>query len=246
MEVTIEEYVEYLKEKKSISVNTELSYRGDLKYLAEYLGGQGIYEVGKVTVTNLNSYLLYLEKQGVSNATLARKLTVIRRFFEYAFRRHLIAEDIVDDLKGPKVERKAPRKMKDPDVKKLISMPTGSKPREGRDRMILRLLYEADIKISELLAVRLCDVNLAVGFIRCINNKSERMVSISAETVQVLREYIENCRPLLSGQNGEILFPNAKGESLTRQGVWKMTRRYAGAAGIEESVTPKMLRNPLK
>ena len=118
MENRVLDYVEYLKREKGISVNTEMAYRRDLMKLVRYLDSQEITGIEKITVTNLNSYMLYMEKQGLTNTTISRNVASIKGFFQYLKKQGVIDEDVSEPLSSPKIERHAPKSASKEDVKR--------------------------------------------------------------------------------------------------------------------------------
>ena len=128
MENKVLNYVEYLKNEKRISVNTEMAYRRDLMKLVRFLESQEVRDIEKLTVTNLNSYMLYMEKQGLTNTTISRNVASIKGFFQYLKRQGMIEEDVSETLVSPKIERHAPKSASKEDVKKVLAVPTGKPP----------------------------------------------------------------------------------------------------------------------
>ena len=133
MENKVLEYVEYLKKTKGISLNTEMAYRRDLMKLVKYLDAQNVSDVTQITVTNLNSYMLYMEKQGLTNTTISRNVASIKGFFQYLVREGILAEDVSSTLTSPKIERRAPKSASKEDVKKVLAVPNGKTPKLLRD-----------------------------------------------------------------------------------------------------------------
>ena len=163
MTAEIKGFVEYLEQVKEASRNTVVSYQRDLMQLEAYLKDQGITEVGKVTKTSLNSYILELEKEGKATATISRELAAIKAFFHYAFREGLIRRDPSEFIKAPRVEKKAPVILTLAEVNSLLEQPRGDSAKEKRDKAMLELLYATGIRVSELIGLQMEDLNLKVG-----------------------------------------------------------------------------------
>ena len=178
MDKTVLDYVEDLKKTKGISVNTEMAYRRDLMKLVRYLADQGIFEVDKITVTNLNSYMLYMEKEGLTNTTISRNIASIKGFFAYLIRQGLVKEDISECLTAPRIERRAPKSAAKEDVEKVLSVPNGKTPKLLRDKAMIELLYSTGIMVEELVSLRIQDVNLNVGYLQCHfeNNQNQCLI----------------------------------------------------------------------
>ena len=237
-------FVEYLKDVKKTSRNTQVSYQRDLLQLCEYLEGQGIYEVPKVTRTSLNSYILYLEREGKATTTISRVLASIKAFFHYEFSMGNIKRDPAELLKAPKIEKKAPVILTVEEIEALMAQPCGRNAKEIRDKAMLELLYATGIRVSELVHLKLEDVNLNVGFITCRDQQKERMVPFGKVARKALQEYLMNSRGiLLKGRESEWLFTNCSGLPMSRQGFWKIIKFYGDKAGIKSDITPHSLRH---
>ena len=240
----IANFVEYLKDVKKTSRNTQVSYQRDLLQLCEYLEGQGIYEVSKVTRTSLNSYILYLEREGKATTTISRVLASIKAFFHYEFSMGNIKRDPAELLKAPKIEKKAPVILTVEEIEALMAQPCGRNAKEIRDKAMLELLYATGIRVSELVHLKLEDVNLNVGFITCRDQQKERMVPFGKVARKALQEYLMNSRGiLLKGRESEWLFTNCSGLPMSRQGFWKIIKFFGVKAGIKSVITPHSLRH---
>ena len=146
MEKEIEQFITYLHDTKKTSENTELSYRRDLNKVARYMEGQGISEVGAITVTHLQSYVLYLEKQNFAAATISRNIASMKAFYHYLFKEGLVKEDVAESLKPPKIEKKIPEILSEEQVTLLLEQPGLDNPKEIRDKAMLELLYATGIR----------------------------------------------------------------------------------------------------
>ena len=219
-------------------------YQRDLIQLSAYLEEQGITEVGKVTKTSLNSYILYLEREGKATTTISRMLASMKAFFHYEFSLGKIPKDPAELLKAPKIEKKAPTILSVEEVEMLMAQPKGKKPKEIRDKAMLELLYATGIRVSELVHLELTDVNLPVGFITCRDDQKERNIPFGCTTKKALVDYLENGREsLLKGKEANWLFVNCNGKAMSRQGFWKIIKYYGEMAGIQSDITPHSLRH---
>ena len=244
MDKTVLDYVEDLKKTKGISVNTEMAYRRDLMKLVRYLADQGIFEVDKITAPNLNSYMLYMEKEGLTNTTISRNIASIKGFFAYLIRQGLVKEDISECLTAPRIERRAPKSAAKEDVEKVLSVPNGKTPKLLRDKAMIELLYSTGIMVEELVSLRIQDVNLNVGYLQCHFENNQNAYPIDKQAQKALRAYLKNGREkLLKGRESDVLFPNISGRKMSRQGFWKILKGYAAKAGIKGTITPSMLRH---
>ena len=244
MKKIVLEYVEYLKEVKGISLNTEMAYRRDLMKLVRYLDSQGIHEVGQITATNLNSYMLHMEKQKLTNTTISRNVASIKGFFNYLFKKKYIKEDVSEGLTSPKIERREPKSATKEDVEKVLAVPNGKTPKLLRDKAMIELLYSTGIMVEELVSLKIQDVNLEMGYLQCHFPGNQNAYPIDKQALKAMKAYLKNGRePLLKGHGSDVLFPNISGRKMSRQGFWKILKGYAAKAGIEGTITPSMLRH---
>lgn len=244
MREEIRAFISYLEEEKQASKNTTLSYQRDLLKMADYLEESGITDCGKVTKTALNSYILYLEKEGKAASTVSRALASTKSFFGWMFKEGKIQRDPADSLHAPKIEKKVPVILTVDEVTKLLEQPSGANPKEIRDKAMLELLYATGIRVTELVSLKLADVNMAIGFITCRDEHKERMIPFGHAAKDALAKYLESAREtFLKGTRSEILFTNCNGGAMSRQGFWKIIKYYGDRAGIEEDITPHTLRH---
>lgn len=240
----IKSFAGYLRDTKKISKNTEISYRRDLMQLEAFLEEKGIYDVEKITRTSLNSYLLFLEKEGKATTTISRELASIKAFFHYLYREEKIKKDPSEFLKAPKVEKKAPVILSVEEVRALLSQPGLVSPKEIRDKAMLELLYATGIRVSELVGLQMQDLNMQIGFITCRDGQKERAVPFGKAAKQALALYLEKSREtLLKGKESPWLFTNCSGKAMSRQGFWKIMKYYGDKAGIQADITPHTLRH---
>ena len=167
MENEINAFMIYLHNIKKTSENTVMSYRRDLVKVNNYLEEQGVEDVLKITSTNLNSYILYLEKNKFSAATISRNIASLKAFYHYMCKEGMVAEDVAETLHAPKIEKKMPEILSTDEVVRLLEQPSGDTPKEIRDKAMLELLYATGIRVTELITLKLSDVNLQLGYIVC-------------------------------------------------------------------------------
>lgn len=240
----IKEFLIYLKEVKNISRNTELSYERDLRYLAEFLSKKGIFEWKKVTVTILQSYLIFLEKEGKSPATISRILASIKAFFHYALVKKIVENDPTQSLRSPKIKKRQPKVMTIEEVELLLRQPSQNIPKEIRDRAMLELLYATGLRVTEILSLQISDLNMTLGYITCKEKNGVRSIPFGERVKNILKTYLTDARPqLLYNEKEKTLFVNCMGKPMSRQGFWKLVKFYVKKADIQKEVTPHMLRH---
>lgn len=240
----IEAFAAYLEFEKNAAKNTIVSYQRDLRQMAAYMKEQGIVDAAKVTQTSLNSYLLWLERKGKATTTISRVLASIKAFFHYELTTGKIRKDPAELIKTPKIEKKAPIILTMDEVDRFLKQTEGDAPKSMRDKAMLELLYATGIRVSELITLKLTDVNLSVGYIVCHDEQKERMIPLGRSAAAAVRRYLQDARAqLLKGQESEWLFTNCKGQPMSRQGFWKIVKYYGEKAGISVEITPHTLRH---
>ena len=244
MEREIQAFISYLHNIKKTSANTEASYRRDLNKLCAYFKEQGIEEVSEITATSLNSYVLGLEKQKFAPATVSRNIASIKAFFHYLYREKLVEEDVAESLKAPRIEKKMPGILTMEEVVRLLEQPSGDNPKEIRDKAMMELLYATGIRVTELITLKITDVNMHLGYIICHDRTKERVIPFGSKAKEALQAYFRFSRDhMLSDPEEQVLFVNCSGKPMSRQGFWKLVKYYAQKAGIVSEITPHTLRH---
>ena len=240
----METFISYLVTERNVSENTLLSYRRDLRKLEDYCREQSITRPAQVSASNLQSYLLFLEDEHFKAATISRSVASIHAFFQYLYREHLVEEDVSESLQAPKIEKRPPEILTVEEVNRLLDQPSGSEPKDLRDKAMLELLYATGIRVSELIDLKVSDVNLSVGIVSCRESEHERMIPFGREVQDALQQYMTEARArLLKDNETDILFVNISGKAMSRQGFWKIIKHYGDKAGIRKDITPQSLRN---
>ena len=200
-ESAIEEYISYLHNERETSYNTEISYERDLKKAADYFSENEICDFCLVTEVNLHSYLLYLEENHKSAATVSRSIASLRSFFQYLVRSRRIQKDPTENLKPPKVEKKAPEILTVDEVDRLLALPDRRTAKGMRDRAMLQLLYTTGMRVSELVHLKMGDVDLEFGYLTCSDHDRERRIPLEQGTRIIVEEYLDSARmELLKGK----------------------------------------------
>ena len=242
VEEKIQQFITYIEKEKRASYNTKISYERDLRKAKAYFEQSGITEVKEITATNVTSYLLYLEKKGFSTATISRSITVLKKYFQYLVRSGWLSMDPTEQLQSPKVEKKTIDVLTMEEVELLFEQPAKRTAKGIRDRAILELLYETGIHVNELIQLKKQNVNLELGYLVCEGEKQTKVIPFETIAKEILTEYIKEARPQLEKGETDILFLNRSGQTMSRQGLWKMIKAYASQAGIKKEITPHVLR----
>lgn len=240
----IHEFINYLSVERGLATNTLESYGRDLRQYYQYLGEDQV-DLDAVSRTTIINYLMYLQKQGKATATIARRLAALKAFYQFLVREKRIKTDPTANLESPKLEKRLPRVLTVSEVERLLAQPDSSQPAGLRDRAMLELLYATGIRVSELVSLNVEDVNLETGYIRCTGKGSkERIVPLGSLAIQWVQEYLQSGRPkLVKDRDEKALFVNHHGNRLTRQGFWKIVKKYAEDARIDKEITPHTLRH---
>lgn len=238
-----QEYIQYLKEVKKVSKNTYTSYDKDLNKLLKFFEEEGIISYSKVTNLILNSFLLQMEREEYSAATIARIVVSVRSFMMYLFTQRVIESDPSLTLKAPKVNKGLPATLSEEQIIQLLALPDLTMPKGIRDKAMLELLYATGIKVSELIHLELQDLNFNHSIITCRSERKERLIPFGDSAKEALELYLNEARGhLVREESIKLLFTNHKGQGMSRQGFWKLLKGYEKKMGIEE-LTPQMLRN---
>ena len=246
MEFYLERYFTYLEQEKKMAKNTLEAYKRDTLDFSKILSEKGIGSMKDVTNTEVVSYMFKLKNEGKSAATLNRKIASLRAFYNYMQDKDFIKENPTNDIKSPKIERKELEYLTIMEVERLLSMPNDTL-RGQRDKALLEILYATGIRVSEIIDANTEDINIRMGFITCNGEHSKaRIIPMGRPARAAVEEYIYEVRPKLLKNNKEeenALFVNYAGGRMTRQGLWKIIKEYANKAGIQNKITPQILRN---
>ncbi|HYH04887.1 MAG TPA: site-specific tyrosine recombinase XerD [Bacillota bacterium] len=245
MQDTLQEYLNYLSVERGLSQNTLESYARDLRQYLKYIKEKKQVEFGETTQATVIGYLLQLQARGKATATLSRSLAAIKSYYHFMFREDRIERDPTINLDAPKQEKRLPRVLSIRDVERLLEQPDLKTPAGIRDRAMLEVLYATGLRVSELISLKVNDFNLEMGYIRCFGKGSkERIVPLGSVAIKYIRQYLDHARKFLaSSPNETVVFLNHHGHGLTRQGFWKIIKKYAESIGLEGAITPHTLRH---
>jgi len=245
LEKLLDEFIYHLAVERGLAENTLVSYRADLAGYISFCRKYGLVSLEQVGKDAIMSYLFQLQLDGRSPATIARHLAAIRTFYRYVVGEGFLQKNPTADLESPKPAHKLPKVLTVEEVDLLLGQPRISEPTGLRDKAMLELLYATGIRVSELVALDMEHVNTENGFVRCFGKGAkERMIPLGDVAVRFLKEYLERGRSKLKkSSNEKALFLNQHGRRLTRQGFWKILKKYVCGAGVKMEITPHTLRH---
>jgi integrase/recombinase XerD len=243
--VGIEDYLQYLEEKKNIRPATRQGYRKDLEQLLLWAGRKGVRTIRELDRTLLQTYVGDLEREGLAPRTIRRKMTTVRGYFSFLRDRGVLLKNHALDLALPEEEEGTARVLSLEEISAILSAPDCSDWMGLRDKALLELLYGSGMKVSEIISLKVKNVDLQVS---CVimegRRQEERMIPFGDRARKALLRYLSIMRGRFSGPE-QILFINREGDALSRQSIWKMVRQYAKTAGVRGSVSPELLRTSL-
>lgn len=245
MDSLLESFVQYMAVERGLAANTLESYERDLTAYIGFLERAGVMDVQRVNQAAITGYLQDLRASGRASATVSRNIASIRAFHSFLVREGVTEHDPAVDLSSPKLARRLPRVMTSEEVVHLLAQPAADSSIGVRDRAMLELLYATGLRVSELISLNVADVNLSASFLQCFGKGSkERIVPFGRLAVRAVTDYVRQARAhLVKDPAQTALFVNHVGDRLTRQGFWKIIKKYARQANIEAEITPHTLRH---
>jgi integrase/recombinase XerD len=241
----IEVFLNYLSVERGLSQNTIVSYKRDLLRYDRFLRSVYVNEINKIDKEHIRSYLVYQKEKELASTSIARSLVAIRLFHRFLLRDKLSLKDPTDVIDSPKLWKRIPNALSFPEVEKLLSSPDIRDKKGIRDKALLETMYAAGLRVSELSGLKLEDINLDAGFVRCLGKgKKERVVPLGKVAVSALRKYLAASRPKFIKKNdSKFLFLNHSGSRISRIYIWKLIKTYAKKARIKNPVRPHILRH---
>ncbi len=241
----MESFSHYLAVEKGLAQNTLESYRRDLKKFFSFLHKEKKTNPSTINRDVISRYLLELKQSGHAASTISRNIASIRSFYNFLVQDGLVEDNPAQQLETPRIEKKLPRVLSTKEVDRLLCQPKVGDHNGLRDKAMLELLYASGIRVSELVLLNVGDFNPEVGYLRCCGKgMKERIVPIGSVSINFVQEYIQTCRSKLIKKNDEkALFVNHHGRRLTRQGFWKILKKYAQKSKISGEITPHTLRH---
>jgi integrase/recombinase XerD len=242
---TISSFLTHVKVEKGLSSNTVSAYRRDLVKFDVFAQKRKL-SLEAVSRDDLVDFLAGLYRMNLESRTVARHLVTLRNFFRFAQIQELILADPTINLESPKIRRSLPGYLRLEEVERLLEQPDSTTALGLRDRAMLEVLYSTGLRVSELIGLRVSDLDAKVGCVRCIGKgDKERIVPVGRKALMMVEKYLRDARPKLLGKlrGSPTLFVNRRGGSLSRVGVWKILSGYGKRGGLRLSLTPHMLRH---
>lgn len=245
MEREIEEFFTYLLVERGLADNTIAAYRRDLTHFKDYLNSLEINDWTAVDKYCIHNYMQQLETENLRSSSRARKSAALKSFFKYLYLEKIIPHNLAEEIETPKKEKILPKYLTIEEVDRLLDAPKVNTLNGCRDKAMLETLYATGMRVSELVELKIDQVNTEMAYVRCIGKgNKERLVPLGQAAIEALNYYTEYCRRKIPNYwRNEYLFLNMRGEKMTRQGFWKNLKKYGRLAGITSPLTPHVLRH---
>ncbi len=245
MKETIENFINYLSVERGLAQNTLLAYRLDLQKYSKHLSEKQITSVLEVKREHVTEFILAQKQQGLSTTTICRSLAAVKMFHRFLVREHLAPTDPTNLVETPKLWKRVPDVLSQAEIDAMIRAALGKKPQQIRDHAILELFYASGMRVSELSQLKVENVNLQVGYVRCWGKGSkERVIPIGMRSRESIKKYCDSARQrLLKSHLSSDLFVSRLGKKMTRQSIWQIIKDYAKKANIKKVIKPHTLRH---
>jgi len=245
MDQLLDQFLDFLIVERGLSKNTLDSYSRDLTRYIRYLKKEHVSHIKETNYLHISGFLSELKEMGLSVKSRARNLASIKGFYKFLIREGVISENPTTYIHSFKTQRRLPLVLNMEEIDRLLAEPDLSNTLEVRDSAMLELLYATGLRVSELVKIRLNDINLEAGYLRTLGKGSkERIVPIGRIAQNRIMKYLHSTRQgLLKEKQSIYLFISRSGKGLTRQGFWKVIKKYAKRAGISKRITPHSLRH---
>ncbi|MFH1360085.1 MAG: site-specific tyrosine recombinase XerD [Candidatus Omnitrophota bacterium] len=245
MKELIDDFMNFLSVERGLSPNTILAYRRDLTKYTKQLAQKGIKDIDLIKRADITNYMHQQKEKGLTATSISRALSAIKMFHRFCVRERLAKEDPTNLLETPKLWKRVPEVLSLPEIESMIKASYGRHWQEIRDNAILELLYASGMRVSELVSLKTDNVNMDVGYVRCIGKgRKERIIPIGKRAQISLRRYTDKVRAKLIKSNfTNSLFISRLGKKISRQSVWKIIKRYAKKARIKKVIKPHTIRH---
>ena len=244
LEADVRTFLSYLRVEKALADNTIKSYRRDMQKFAEFLEKKNL-DTGDITRSDVVNFLAMLYRRGLDSRSVARALVTIRHFFRFALLEGFVKDDPAATIESPKFRQSLPYFLSIEEVERLLAQPDPSSTIGLRDKAMIELMYSTGIRVSELAGIRVGDLQMDSGCLRCLGKgNKERLVPVGKKALAVVAEYLQKSRPeLLRGGTSQHMFLNQRGRPIDRVAIWKVTGLYGKKAGLRKPLKPHTLRH---
>ena len=245
MNELVDAFLNYLSVERGLSRNTIISYQEDINAYIDFLKGTHIDSFSLTKKNDITDFMLSQKDKGLASNSVARRLAAIKGFYRFLVRERILKTDPSNLIDSPKLWKKIPQTLSANEVDALLSQPN-IRHRQGiRDKAILETLYATGMRVSEAVNLKIDDVNLNVGFLRCTGKgNKERIIPLGRKAIGSLKRYLHVSRPhQLKNKESDFLFLNRFGKKISRQSLWKLIKRYAREARIKKPIRPHTLRH---
>ncbi len=241
----VEEFLNYLSAERGLSANTISSYRGDLNKYIQYLEKQKIVSLSASKRSHVTNFMHYLKDKGLASNSIARALVAIKVFYRFLVNEKYLQDDVTAVLNLPKLWKKLPEVLNAQEVENLLRSPNLRTNLGIRDKAVLELMYGTGMRVSEIASLKLNDLNLEMGFVKCIGKgQKERIIPLGSYAARAVVRYVNRARPKLFKQRDEPgLFLSRLGRRISRQSFWKTIKFYKKKSKIKKEITPHTLRH---
>lgn len=245
MDRLVDEYLSHLVIEKGLAAKTVEAYSSDLQAYCGFLNRLNIDRIERADTSLILKYIIHMRNNGLGPRTRARHLVALRGFYKYLTQAGLLSHNPAKMVDLPKSGLKLPAVLNIEQVARLLAAPDREKAAGLRDAAMLELIYAAGLRVSELVSLEITAVNLEAGFVRVLGKGSkERIVPMGRKAIDALQAYLARSRPLLlKDVLSRYLFVARAGKPMTRQGFWRLLRRYALLAGLDQKISPHSLRH---
>lgn len=245
MEDLIENFLNYLSVERGLAQNTLLAYRRDLEKYSKELSEKKIEAIAQVKREHVTEFIFRQKQEGLSTSSICRSLAAVKMFHRFLVREHLAPADPTNLVETPKLWKRVPDVLSQAEIDAMINAAFGKKPQQVRDYAILELFYASGMRVSELCGLKVENVNLQVGYVRCLGKgRKERVIPIGGRAREAIKKYCEGARlRFLKKRLSSDLFLSRLGAKITRQGIWRIIKDHAKKANIQKAIKPHTLRH---
>jgi integrase/recombinase XerD len=241
-------FLDFLQEEYKYSNNTTAAYKNDLGQFMKFLqaGQYDINDWSEVTPEIVDEYVEFMKEKSYASSSVARKVAAVKSFFNFLFARGIIEDNPTTDVDSPKVKKRLPKTLTAGDIEKLLQAPRQKRsPKHLRDTALLAMLYSTGMRVTEVVSLRVDDVDLQDNILHCHGKDGQiRDLPLDKDTHDAVAAYLDGGRQyLVKNKEEDALFLNHRGQQLTRQGLWLIIKAYAKKANLSGDVTPHTLRH---